>query len=170
MYKLYTIGHSNHTQEKFLDLLTKAHIDFIVDVRSNPNSRWATFANRGELEKVLESSGIDYLYLGNELGGHPSDPDCYDAQTGGVNYLAIGEKEYFKRGIKRILDHLKGHNVCIMCAEEDPSNCHRHSLIGASLSQKGITILHVRGDGRIQTDEDLWKDTVGVSNNQIRLL
>ena len=157
VHKIYTIGHSNHTQEKFLDLLTKAHIVFIVDVRSNPNSKWSIFANRGEIEKVLELIGIKYVYLGNELGGHPSDPDCYDAKTEKVDYLAIQKKEYFKRGIRRILDYLKEHDVCIMCAEENPSSCHRHLLVGAVLRQEGVTILHIRGDGRFQTDEDLWK-------------
>ena len=166
MYQVYTIGHSNYTQEKFLDLLAKAQIEVLVDVRSNPNSRWASFANRESLGEILQSAEIHYLYLGDMLGGHPSDLDCYDPQTGKVNYQIIQEKEYFKRGIKQILNALKKYRVCIMCAEENPTLCHRNLLVATTLCQKGITIFHIRGDGRIQTDEELWKEKIGVPASQ----
>ncbi len=100
---IYTIGHSNHTQEEFLDLLAKAKIEVLVDVRSNPNSRWAPFASRDILEDILRAVQIRYIYFGDILGGQPSDSGCYDPQSGKVNYQKVQEKEYFKSGIKRIL-------------------------------------------------------------------
>jgi len=163
--ELYTIGHSNHTQEHFLRLLTKAEIQVLVDVRSSPNSRWATFTSKDNLKEILGSLRIHYIYLGGVLGGRPSDSGSYD-QTGKVDYQAIQEKESFKQGIKRILDGLKRYRVCIMCAEENPSSCHRNLLVAESLRKVGVDILHIRGDGRIQTDEELWKDKVGVATNQ----
>jgi len=170
MHQVYTIGHSNHTQEKFLDLLAKEQIEIVVDARSNPNSRWASFANRESLREILKSAEIHYLYLGDMLGGHPSDPDCYDPQTGKVSYQIIQEKEYFKRGIRRILNGLRKYRVCIMCAEENPALCHRNLLVAESLRQEGITIFHIRGDGRVQTDEELWKEKIGVPANQYQFL
>lgn len=164
--QIYTIGHSNHTQEEFLDLLTQAKIEVLVDVRSNPNSRWAPFANRDNLKALLEASQIRYLYLGDLLGGQPSDPDCYDYQTGTVNYQAMQEKEYFQRGITRLLDGLKKYRLCIMCAEEDPTDCHRNLLVAERLRQEGVQAFHIRGDGRVQTDEELWKEKIGVAANQ----
>ena len=168
--QIYTIGHSNHTKERFLDLLIGANIEVLVDVRSNPNSRWATFANRDSLKEILESARIQYIYLGDMLGGRPSDSDSYDQQTGKADYQAIREKEYFRRGIKRILGRLRRHRVCIMCAEEDPTSCHRNLLVAESLRQAGMIVFHIRGDGRIQTDEDLWKEKVRVASNQYQLL
>ena len=53
---------------------------------------------------------------------------------------------------------------------EDPNLCHRHLLIGANLSKEGEEILHIRGDNRIQTDEQLWKEKMSVSNDQPALL
>jgi uncharacterized protein (DUF488 family) len=153
--QIYTIGHSNHTQEQFLNLLTNARIQVLVDVRSNPNSRWATFANRDNLKEILESVQIQYIYLGDALGGRPSDSDSYGNQTGKVDYRAIREKEYFRHGISRLLDGLKRYRVCIMCAE--------------NLRQAGVKVFHIRGDGRIQTDEELWKEKVGVAANQYQL-
>lgn len=170
LMQIYTIGHSNHTKERFLDLLIGANIEVLVDVRSNPNSRWATFANRDSLKEILESARIQYICLGDMLGGRPSDSDSYDQQTGKADYQAIREKEYFRRGIKRILGGLRKNRVCIMCAEEDPTSCHRNLLVAESLRQAGVIVFHIRGDGRIQTDEDLWKEKVGVASNQYQLL
>jgi uncharacterized protein (DUF488 family) len=167
--QIYTIGHSNHTKEKFLDLLTAAKIEVVADVRSTPNSRWAEFANRESLKGILESVRIHYIYLGDMLGGRPSDSDSYDLQTGKADYQAIQEKEYFQHGIKRILGGLKRYSACIMCAEEDPTSCHRNLLVAESLRREGVQIFHIRGDGRIQTDEELWKEKVGVAANQYQL-
>jgi len=164
--RIYTIGHSNHTQEEFINLLAGAKIEVLVDVRSNPNSRWAPFANKDNIKELLESSQIRYLYLGDLLGGQPTDPDCYDYQTGKVNYQVIQEKEYFQRGITRILEDLKKYRVCIMCAEEDPTDCHRNLLVVERLRQEGVQAFHIRGDGRIQTDEELWKGKIGIAANQ----
>lgn len=166
LMQIYTIGHSNHTKEQFLNLLITAKIEVLVDVRSTPNSRWATFANRDKLKDILESIQIKYLYLGNMLGGRPSGSENHDNNIGKVDYKEIQEKEYYQHGIQRLLDGLKKYRVCIMCAEEDPNSCHRNLLVAESLRQVGVQIFHIRGDGRIQTDEELWKEKVGVAVNQ----
>jgi len=57
----------------------------------------------------------------------------------------------------------------MMCAEEDPSFCHRNLLVGEGLRRRGIQILHIRGNGQIQTDEELWKEKTGVGANQLQL-
>ena len=162
----YTIGHSDHKEDEFLDLLVKARIQLLVDVRSNPYSRWASFADRENLKGILKLAKIDCLYLGDVLGGHPSDPDCYDPQTGKVDYDAIRRKGTFKQGVSQVLELLESHRLCLVCAEEDPTHCHRNLLIADSLRKKGVRVLHIRGDGRIQTDEDLWKANLGIPENQ----
>ncbi|RJQ37626.1 MAG: DUF488 domain-containing protein [Dehalococcoidia bacterium] len=167
--QIYTIGHSNHTQEQFVALLIGTKIQVLVDVRSNPTSRWATFADKDNLEKVLKLARIHYIYLGDMLGGRPSELDSYDNQTGKVDYKLIQGKENYRYGIRRILDEVKRYRVCIMCAEENPISCHRNMLVADSLRQAGVKIFHIRGDGRIQTDEDLWKEKVGVAASQYPL-
>jgi uncharacterized protein (DUF488 family) len=164
--QVYTIGHSNHTKEKFLDLLTAAKIEVVADVRSTPNSRWAQWTNKDSLKEILESVRIQYVYLGDMLGGRPPESDSYNHDTGKADYQAIREKEYFQRGIKRLIDGLKKYRVCIMCAEEDPSSCHRNLLVAESLRNAGVQVFHIRGDGRIQTDEELWKEKIGIAANQ----
>jgi uncharacterized protein (DUF488 family) len=56
-----------------------------------------------------------------------------------------------------------------MCAEEDPSFCHRDLLVGEGLRREGVKILHIRGTGQIQTDEELWKEKSRVGTNQLSL-
>ena len=166
---IYTIGHSNHPPELLLKLLTETKIELLADVRSYPSSHWVSHANPHDLKQILKSAGIRYLYLGDVLGGHPDDSNCYDLQTGEPNYEVIQSKEEFQQGLSTLLEALKRYRVCVMCAEEDPSFCHRNLLVGEGLRRKGIQILHIRGNGEIQTDEELWKEKAGVGVNQLQL-
>ena len=166
---IYTIGHSNHTAEVFVGLLKEAGIEVLVDVRSNPGSLRALYANPQELKQILLGVGIKYLYIGDQLGGRPNEPDCYNPQTGKVDYQVVQKGDSFKKGISRLLDGLKQHRICLMCAEEDPSSCHRNLLVGEGLRREGVKILHIRGTGQIQTDEELWKERAGVKDNQLSL-
>ena len=140
-----------------------------MDVRSNPGSPWAPYANPHDLKQILKAAGIQYLYLGDVLGGRPSDPGCYNPQTGKVDYQAMQNKELFQRGLNRLLEGLKKYRICVMCTEEDPSSCHRNLLVGEGLRREGVRILHIRGTGQIQTDEELWKEKTGVGVNQLPL-
>jgi uncharacterized protein (DUF488 family) len=166
MQLIYTIGHSNSSPETFTRLLEMAKVEFLVDIRSNPNSGWVSFANSQNLKETLTAKGITYIYMGDTLGGHPSDPDCYDPQTGKVDYRIIRQKETFKRSISRLVIGSKKYRICLMCAEESPVHCHRSLLVGDALSQEGVQILHIRGDDRIQTDEELLKERAGVIASQ----
>lgn len=166
---IYTIGHSNHSPETFVQLLTQAKIEVLMDIRSNPRSPWVSYAKPYDLKQILKAAGIRYLYLGDILGGRPSDPDCYNLQTGKADYQAMQNKESFQGGINRLLEGLRKYRICVMCAEEDPSSCHRNLLVGEGLRRKGTQILHIRGNGQIQTDEELWKEKTGVGVNQLSL-
>ena len=166
---VYTIGHSNHSSDTFVRLLTEAKIEVLVDVRSNPGSSWVSYANPHDLKQIVEAAGIQYLYLGDVLGGRSNDPGCYNPQTGKAGYQAMRNKSLFKQGLGRLLEGLNKYRICVMCAEEDPSSCHRNLLVGEGLRREGVQILHIRGTGQIQTDEELWKDKSGVGTNQLSL-
>ena len=166
---IYTIGHSNHSSEIFIRLLTEAKIEVLIDIRSSPSSQWALYANPHDLKRILKTVGIQYLYLGDMLGGRPDDPSCYNSYTGKADYDQIRNKALFRQGVSRLIEGLKKYRICLMCAEEDPSSCHRNLLVGDSLRREGIQVLHIRGTGQIQTDEELWKEKTGVGANQLSL-
>lgn len=116
-----------------------------MDVRSNPASRWARFANRRVLPRLLDERGIRHEYMGDSLGGKPSDPAFY--QDGKPDYPKIAGGGEFQRGIAQLLELAEGASTAIMCAEEDPATCHRHLLIGPAMERHGVRLLHIRKDG-----------------------
>jgi uncharacterized protein (DUF488 family) len=65
---IYTIGHSNHTIDHFLDLLSLHQITAVADVRSSPYSRHNPQLNRETLKQSLARRDIRYVFLGEELG------------------------------------------------------------------------------------------------------
>ena len=90
--KLYTIGHSNHSIEKFASLLDENGIALLVDVRTAPYSRYNPQFNKENLAHALSEHWIEYAYAGKFLGGRPSDPTCYkDAKLPeeGAHYLHL---------------------------------------------------------------------------------
>ncbi len=151
---IYTIGHSNHSWEKFLELLRQQGIQLLVDTRSKPVSGYAAFANIRVMPDLLEREGIDYAFMGDSLGGKPDDPSCYDAD-GKPDYRKMREKEDFQLGIKQLLRLSENSLTVLMCAEEDPSKCHRRLLLGPALEAEGVTLLHIRADGSVQGAEKL---------------
>ncbi len=166
---IYTIGHSNHPADTLVKLLRQHDIEVLVDIRSNPNSKWAPYANPYDLKLILNSSDILYVYLGNLLGGRPTNLDSRDAKNGKPDYQAMQNEKTFEKGINQLLEGIEKYRVCLMCSEEDPSVCHRNLLVGNSLQQHGVQVLHIRGNGQIQTDEDLWKVKAKVETNQLTL-
>lgn len=151
---VYTVGHSNVAQETFIALLKQHGIEVLVDVRSQPYSKYVPHFNAGALKPAILAAGMKYLYLGKELGGRPDDKRYYDSD-GHVLYGLVAESEEFKAGIERLLRGAREHRVVLMCNEENPAECHRRLLVGRVLSERGVRILHIRGDGRIEPEEEL---------------
>jgi uncharacterized protein (DUF488 family) len=71
--KLFTIGYSNLEIESFISLLIQHGITALADVRSSPYSRYLPQFNRDNLKNSLLTSGIKYVFLGQELGARPKD-------------------------------------------------------------------------------------------------
>ena len=145
---LYTIGHSNHTIEKFVDLLKQHKIEVVADVRSAPYSRYCPQFNKDILAARLEAAGVGYMFLGKELGGRPDDSSCYE--NGRVNFGLIAERKEFREGLQKLLAKGSKYRVAIMCAEKDPLDCHRAILVCGSLKGESIRIKHILGDGGIE--------------------
>ncbi len=151
MTTIYTIGHSRHSAEHFADLLRAQHVARLVDVRSRPVSRWARQFNKAALAAFLELQGIDYVFLGRELGGKP-EGDAFYREDGEVDYARLAKSSLFAAGMGRLVALAGERTTAIVCAEEDPAACHRHFLITPRLRDAGFTVLHLRGDGRVDAD------------------
>ena len=99
---IWTIGHSNHPLEVFLDLLVQHGIDAVVDVRSSPYSRYVSHFNREAIHAALVQRAIQYVFLGDLLGGRVDDPRFYDGE-GRVLYGEVAQSPGFRQGIQRLL-------------------------------------------------------------------
>lgn len=154
MVTIYSVGHSNQSLASFLAVLQRHGIQSLVDVRSAPYSRYVPHFNRPELEDAVERRGIRYVYLGDELGGRPPGDEFYD-EDDRVLYYRAARAPFFLHGLSKLIDEGGVYRTAIMCSEEDPTNCHRHLLIARVLETQDVRVLHIRGDGREQTEEDL---------------
>ena len=149
---LYTVGHSNHDWETFLDLLNVNSVTCIVDVRSSPYSRYCPQFNRDTLQQALEVEGLHYVFMGRELGARRDEPGCY--VDGQARYDLIAKSKLFQAGLARIRKGVVGHRIALMCSEKDPITCHRMVLVCHSLKSESIEIRHVLDDGYVETNEE----------------
>jgi uncharacterized protein (DUF488 family) len=155
-FPIYSIGHSNHPFERFLALLKQYGIGAVVDVRSVPVSGYCPHFSSPVFERLLEGKGIRYCFAGKELGGRPKDPAFYD-DAGHARYDLMAEAAYFKRGISELKNWTHSCRAAMICSEEDPLSCHRFLLITRELESQGLGVLHIRGDGGVQTSEEAFK-------------
>jgi len=136
---LFTIGHSTHSIEEFIALLSAHGIRHLVDVRSIPKSRHVPQFNSETLASSLKTAGIAYTHLKNLGGRRYSRKDS--TNTGWRNTSFRGYADYmatpqFAEGLAALIEIARATPIAIMCAEAVPWRCHR-SLIADALILKG---------------------------------
>ena len=144
---IYTIGHSNHTMEKFIELLKENNIELVVEVRSNAKSSYLPHFNKQSLIYNLNKHGIKYLDKGKSLGGRPEDTSVLNKDNKILEDI-IEEKPWYQDGINILINFSKDTRLALMCSEENPLNCHRGYVISHTLMKNGINIEHIRGSGK----------------------
>jgi uncharacterized protein (DUF488 family) len=153
--RVLTIGHSNHAWEQFVDILQRSGVQVVAEVRSYPYSNYSPQFDCEAMKEALTRIGVKYVDLGKELGGRPDGSEFYDAD-GHVLYDKMAASEKFAEGIRRIEEGMKKYCVAMLCSEEDPAICHRGLLVGRVLRERGAQVDHIRGDGRIQADNEVF--------------
>lgn len=157
-YRLYSVGHSNQSQDEFLELLKRHDINCIVDVRSVPASKYTPQFNMEPLKWFLRANDIHYLHFGNEFGARRTD--CLDAE-GQVNFEKAVETPSFKRGVERLMNGLqKGFRISFMCSEANPLECHRFSLVSRYFYDNGFDVHHILKDGELALHASLEKEMI----------
>jgi len=136
---VYTIGHSTHPIQKFVDLLKHYRIQRLVDVRRFPVSRKNPQFQREALESALQLAGIQYLWMGESLGGY---------RKGG--YLAHMQTPLFEQGLSELMALIceSTHLTAVMCAELLWFRCHRR-FISDALVDRGFRVFHIQNAQRV---------------------
>ena len=169
MKELFSIGHSNHSLEFFLRLLASQSISTIADVRSSPYSRYSPQFNKEVLERSLKDAGIEYLFLGKELGARRPDDGSY--VEGQVKYELVALSPVFRVGLDRVLEEIDRSRVGLMCSEADPISCHRTILVCRELRKirSDLQITHILGDGATESHEEAGQRLVRLHKLQPEL-
>ncbi len=179
---VWTVGHSNHELDEFARLLSGEQIEFLVDVRSFPYSRYASHFNREQFEVAMARRGVRYLFMGEELGGRPTSEDQYDGE-GHALYGPMSEGAAFTPAVNHLIEGARHHRIALVCSEGDPQDCHRRLLVGKVLADRGVELRHILPDGTIRTElsvvlsddhaqclffaeETSWRSTQSVSHRR----
>jgi predicted nuclease with RNAse H fold len=134
--EIYTLGSSNRSWVEFSQILQFYNIEVLIDVRRFPTSHFGWFC-RENLSLRLKTQTINYLWMGEELGGY---------RTGG--YEKFTKSKEFLRGLEKLKKLASTRNVLIMCAERFPWKCHR-AYIAQSLEKQGWRAIHILERGKV---------------------
>jgi uncharacterized protein (DUF488 family) len=162
---LKTVGHSNRSLSELIDLLKASGVSYVVDIRSTPHSARFPHFNRPQLEKSLRDTGIDYLYLGDLLGGQP-EPDEGEHGTkwkqGRLDPHLLSSRrrsQRWKQGVEVLASLVRDRasndqTGCLLCSEAEPARCHR-LLVARELKGKlpDLRVSHLISQDRHPREE-----------------
>jgi len=147
---IFTIGHSTHPIEHFIELLRANGIRQLIDIRTIPKSRRNPQFNSDALAASLHAARISYIHL-KDLGGlrHPRKDSINlgwrnDSFRGYADYM---QTEEFSAAVARAVELAKERPTTLMCAEAVPWRCHR-SLVSDALIARHIRVLEIIGPAK----------------------
>ena len=148
---LWTIGHSTHSYDTFLDLLASNGIKAIADVRSRPFSGYNPHFNKERIRSELEANGIRYVHLGRELGAHREEDEVRPNSSS--DFAGISCSSLFQSGLERLIQGAERYRLAMMCGEKDPLTCHRTHLVERALRRfaPNVQVEHINSDGTVET-------------------
>lgn len=151
---IFTIGYGNDSFEDVFARLRSHGVGCVIDVRSQPYSKWSPQFSKDALIALLSREKVRYVFMGDSLGGRPSDPTCYTDDK--VDYTLVDQRDWYRNGIERLCAAWRqGQRVVLMCSEIDPERCHRSKLIGQTLDTMGVPVRHIDRDGSLATQKQV---------------
>ncbi|MDQ3933081.1 MAG: DUF488 domain-containing protein [Actinomycetota bacterium] len=153
--KLWSIGHSTHGLDEFVDLLAEHEIRALVDIRTVPKSRRHPHFRSDALAHSLPERGIAYTHV-PRLGGFRR-PRADSPNAGWRNESFRGYADYamtddFDAGLAELRRIAQAERTVMMCSEALWWRCHRR-LVADRLVVAGDAVLHIGADGRASEHE-----------------
>ena len=144
--KLYTIGFTQKSAERFFGLLAEHGVEQVVDIRLKPTGQLSGFAKQDDLAWFLERlNGAGYAHL-PQLAPSAEIRDAYRNDRNWEQYVPRFEALMDTRGIPDSLDrHLFTERVsCLLCSEPTPERCHRR-LVAKRLGRtwSDVEVVHL---------------------------
>lgn len=162
MRKIFTVGHSQHNIDYFISMLHTYEINYLIDVRSMPFSKYATEYNKEIVKVSLAESNIKYVFMGENFGARPKNKDLYSAK-GYLDFSKMKKSNKFLEGIDSLIKGIdQGNRIALMCTEKEPIECHRAILVANAFFEKGIEVEHILADNTVQTHRELNKQLLDI--------
>jgi uncharacterized protein (DUF488 family) len=149
---IFTVGHSTHPLEEFLELLGAHRIEALADVRSFPSSRrWPHF-NQAALRESMERAGVEYHWI-QKLGGRrhevrPDSPHVAWQHPAFRSYADYADGAEFQEGLDELTATANRARTAYMCSEGLWWRCHRR-LISDRLLLNGWRVMHIAPNGKL---------------------
>src|SRR5688572_2791671 len=144
--RLYTIGFTQKSAERFFTLLKEHGVQCLVDIRLHPGGQLAGFAKGSDLAYFLrELAGCDYVHLPALA---PTDPILseYRKDHDWARYITRFEALMDERGVPDTLDKglFEQQACCLLCSEAKPDKCHRR-LVAERMAAAwgGVEVVHI---------------------------
>jgi uncharacterized protein (DUF488 family) len=151
--EIWSVGHGARPIAEFLELLTEARIETLVDIRSFPGSRRHPQFGAKALATSVGDRGITYEHL-RALGGRrePRDDSPHRALRVAAfrGYADHMRTPAFAAALDRVLAHAAAEPTTVMCSESVWWRCHRRLLSDAAVLLRGVEVVHLMHDGRAQ--------------------
>ena len=153
--EIYTIGHSNYTVERLIDMLKHYNINCVVDIRGTPYSKYNIQFDKETIRYTLSKAGFIYIYMAKELAAKRINKESYNEEGYSDFEKVIKEKEFLE-GIERLKNGCnKGYNIVLLGAMQEPIRCHRSILVGKALRKCGFNVKHILDDYSTASQEDI---------------
>ncbi|MBP9855412.1 MAG: DUF488 domain-containing protein [Candidatus Omnitrophica bacterium] len=144
---IYTIGHSTHPINEFINMLKSFHIRKLIDVRTIPKSGFNPQYNQEALRKSLANEKIDYKHMMGLGGLRHANKDSINLGWRNASFRGYADymqTEEFEDSLQELIKEAHKKTVAIMCAEAVPWRCHR-SLISDSVLLNGLDVRDIMG-------------------------
>lgn len=143
---IYTLGHSNYSMERLIDMLNHFHINCVVDIRGTPYSKYNVHFDKEAIQYTLRKAGFTYIYMAEEFAAKRPNKVSYNSE-GYSDFEKVVKEEAFARGVERITNGLKkGYRIVLLGAMQDPIRCHRSILVGRELEKLNFNVIHILDD------------------------
>lgn len=153
--EIYTVGHSNYSVDRLIDMLKKYDINCVVDIRGTPYSKYNVQYNKETIRNTLISAGFVYIYMAKELAAKRENKESYNKE-GYSDFEKVCKEEDFFAGIERLKNGCtKGYRIALLGAMQEPIRCHRSILVGRALREYGFEVKHILHDYSIASQDDI---------------
>ncbi|WP_300349135.1 DUF488 domain-containing protein [Clostridium sp.] len=170
--EIYTLGHSNYSVERLVDMMKKYNINCVIDIRGIPYSKYNVQYNKETIQKTLRNLGFTYIYMAKEFAAKRETKISYNKE-GYADFRKVIKEETFRYGIERLKKGIDmGYKIVLLGAMQEPIRCHRAILVGRELDKEGFQVKHILHDYTLANQreiEEMLLDKYFKYRNQLTL-